>query len=135
MYDCRAFLFFLGARPLYRDKILSSKELLQPRCPDESGYFDAGYSNTGGQLRCWGVFSKNKLSQQPDIILVKADATARNLPSNLKAFKCPRVLLVGIRTTWLRRFRSLWLMRSRKNLTALFSTTRDITRGGFLRLG
>lgn len=40
-------------------------------------------------------FSKNKLTQQPDIVLVKADATGRNLPSNLKTFKCPRVLLVG----------------------------------------
>jgi hypothetical protein len=40
-------------------------------------------------------FSKNKLTQRPDIVLVKADATGRNLPSNLKTFKCPRVLLVG----------------------------------------
>lgn len=36
------------------------------------------------------------LHQDPELILVKADATGRNFPRNLGRFKCPKVLLVGV---------------------------------------
>lgn len=33
--------------------------------------------------------------QQPDLVIVRADATLRGLPRNLGVFRCPKVLLVG----------------------------------------
>ena len=96
MDDCRAYLFFLGSRLLYRDKLLSSKEIFCS--PDAQTNLIASaraIQTPGGSYDAAEFFFKNKIIQQPDILLVKADATGRNLPSNLKSFKCPRVLLVG----------------------------------------
>ena len=96
MNNCRAFLFFLGARPLYRQKILSSQEIFcGPDAETKLVPSARAIRTPTGSYDTQEFFSKNKITHQPDILLVKADATARNLPSNLKAFKCPRVLLVG----------------------------------------
>jgi len=96
MIDCRAFLFFLGARSLYRDKLLSSKEIFcSPDAQTSLAASARALQTPVGSYDAAEFFSNNKLIQQPDILLVKADATGRNLPSNLKVFKCPRVLLVG----------------------------------------
>ena len=96
MNDCRAFLFFLGARPLYRQKILSSKEIFcSPDAETNLVSTSRAIQTPTGSYDAREFFSQKKITQQPDILLVKADASARNLPSNLKAFKCPRVLLVG----------------------------------------
>ncbi len=96
MDDCRAFLFFLGSRPLYREKLLSSKELFcSPDAQTNLASSSRAIQTPIGGYDVAEFFSKNKLTQQPEIVLVKADASARNLPSNLKTFKCPRVLLVG----------------------------------------
>jgi glycosyltransferase involved in cell wall biosynthesis len=35
------------------------------------------------------------VEQSPELVVVKADATARNFPRNLATFRCPKVLLVG----------------------------------------
>jgi hypothetical protein len=35
------------------------------------------------------------LSQKPELFVVKADATGRNFPINLKVLKCPKLLIVG----------------------------------------
>jgi glycosyltransferase involved in cell wall biosynthesis len=96
MNDCRAFIFFLGARPLYRQKILSSKEIFcSPDAETNLVSASRAIQTPTGSYDAREFFSQKKITQQPDILLVKADASARNLPSNLKAFKCPRVLLVG----------------------------------------
>ena len=96
MNNCRAFLFFLGDRSLYREKLLSSKEIFcSPDAQTNLGASSRAIQTPVGSYDARDFFSKNKITQQPEIVLVKADATGRNLPSNLKAFKCPRVLLVG----------------------------------------
>lgn len=96
MNNCRAFLFFLGDRSLYREKLLSSKEIFcSPDAQTNLGASARAIQTPTGSYDAADFFSKNKITQQPEIVLVKADATGRNLPSNLKAFKCPRVLLVG----------------------------------------
>ena len=92
------FVFFLSQRQNYRDSIISSKEIFcGPDTEDEI---------VGGSRRCvktpshpfdvYSYFKEKGITEQPDLILVKADATGRTFPRNLGAFKCPKVLLVGV---------------------------------------
>lgn len=92
------FVFFLSQRRNYRDSIISSKEIFcGPDTEDEI---------VEGSRRCvktpsypfdvYSYFKEKGITEQPDLILVKADATGRTFPRNLGAFKCPKVLLVGV---------------------------------------
>jgi glycosyltransferase involved in cell wall biosynthesis len=93
----RALLFFLSARESYRRPLFSAEEIF---CGP-----DAGDDDGGGGLRCIrteaGSFDIQKVldrippGQRPDYVVVKADATGRNFPRNLAAFRGPKVLLVG----------------------------------------
>ena len=92
------FVFFLSHRQNYRDVILAPNEIFcGPDTEDE---------RTGGRRRCVKtpanpfdapkLFLDTGITERPDLILVKADATGRTFPRNLGAFKCPKVLLVGV---------------------------------------
>jgi glycosyltransferase involved in cell wall biosynthesis len=48
-----------------------------------------------GSFDVQGVLKRIPAGQRPDYVVVKADATGRNLPRNLAAFPGPKVLLVG----------------------------------------
>jgi predicted O-linked N-acetylglucosamine transferase (SPINDLY family)/glycosyltransferase involved in cell wall biosynthesis len=93
----RPYVFFLSSRSNYRDSIVSPIEIF---CgPDARDEF------VGGSYRCVKTpaqpFDAPKFLVEkgvvgvPNLILVKADATGRNFPRSLGAFKCPKVLLVG----------------------------------------
>lgn len=93
-----SFVFFLSPRANYRDPIVSPNEIFcGPDTEDES---------SDGRRRCLKTpaqpfdvekyFLQKGVSERPDLILVKADATGRTFPRNLGAFKCPKVLLVGV---------------------------------------
>jgi predicted O-linked N-acetylglucosamine transferase (SPINDLY family) len=95
--NMRAALFFLAPRSNYRDKILSSKEIF---CgPDAETQLGEGslksLKTPAGAYDAPAFFSQSGITEMPELVLVKADATGRNFPSNLRSFKCPRVLLVG----------------------------------------
>jgi glycosyltransferase involved in cell wall biosynthesis/tetratricopeptide (TPR) repeat protein len=92
------FLFFLSPRANYRDPILYPNETFcGPDTKDEI---------VGGRRRCVKTpakpfdapkfFAEQGITEMPDLVLVKADATGRTFPRNLGAFKCPKVLLVGV---------------------------------------
>jgi predicted O-linked N-acetylglucosamine transferase (SPINDLY family) len=92
------FVFFLSQRRNYRDSIISKAEVFcGPDTEDEK---------IGNKYRCVktpaqpfdaaSFLNEKGLSLRPDLILVKADATGRTFPRNLGAFKCPKVLLVGV---------------------------------------
>ncbi len=48
-----------------------------------------------GRYDLFAVASRLPADQQPDLVACLVDASWRNLPQNLAAFKCPRVLLVA----------------------------------------
>ncbi|MEM1425584.1 MAG: glycosyltransferase [Cyanobacteria bacterium P01_H01_bin.130] len=94
---CRTALFFLSAREIYRDRLVSESEIFfspdcqtqltpghplsvqsRPEPTDVNAYF-------GPLLGQW----------QPELIVVKADATGRAWPLNLRSQSVPKVLIVG----------------------------------------
>jgi glycosyltransferase involved in cell wall biosynthesis len=93
----RALLFFLSREDAYRRPLFSPSEIF---CGP-----DAAPRNEGGRVRALrtkegafdigDVLANVPAEQKPDFIVVKADATGRNLPRNLAGLKVPRVLLVG----------------------------------------
>ena len=96
----RAALFFLAPRSNYRERVLSFKEIF---CgPDTETFMSGGDLKSlkmpSGEYDAAAFFSQRAvrdLAGVPEFLLVKADATGRNFPRNLAAFKCPKVLLVG----------------------------------------
>jgi glycosyltransferase involved in cell wall biosynthesis len=93
----KALLFMLGPRSAYRPILYSQNEIYcGPDCRDES--------DPDGQVRHIrtpaGSYNASTLKSlkgwdEPDLVVVKADATGRNFPANLAAFHCPKVLVVG----------------------------------------
>ncbi len=89
-------LFFLSHQDTYRRPLFSSREVFcgpdtDTRIADRTlalrtpaGSFDAGE-----------ILVRLPFAQKPEIVIVKADATARNFPRGLARFNCPHVLLVG----------------------------------------
>ena len=95
----KVLLFMLGPRSAYRPVLYSTREIFcgpdaaDHRAPDGQpigirtpvGPYDAAQvvaAAAGGRV-------------EPDLVVVKADATGRNFPLNLAAFACPKVLVVG----------------------------------------
>jgi len=50
---------------------------------------------TPGTFNVADILRQLPAEQQPEILIVKADATGRNFPRNLAQVRCPKVLLVG----------------------------------------
>ena len=48
-----------------------------------------------GEYDLAAIAAKLPPDQQPDVVVCLVDASWRNLPTNLQAFKCPRVLLIA----------------------------------------
>jgi predicted O-linked N-acetylglucosamine transferase (SPINDLY family) len=93
----RALLFFLSPQESYRQPLFSSEEIF---CgPDTETRNVAGRAKSlkvpVGSFDVRDVVRTLPASQQPELVIVKADATGRNLPRNLGHLKCPKILLVG----------------------------------------
>ena len=93
----RALLFFLSAKENYRQPLFSSEEIFCS--PDTETRHVAGRISSlkisAGSFDVRDVVRTLPASQQPEIVIVKADASGRNLPRNLGSLKCPKILIVG----------------------------------------
>jgi glycosyltransferase involved in cell wall biosynthesis len=93
----KALLFFLAHQRTYRTPLFSTQEVF---CgPDTDASSQDGRVRSirtePGSFDVQEILRQLPAEQQPEVLVVKADATGRNLPRNLAAVKCPRVLLVG----------------------------------------
>jgi glycosyltransferase involved in cell wall biosynthesis/tetratricopeptide (TPR) repeat protein len=93
----RALLFFLSAKESYRQPLFSTEEIFCS--PDTESRTIGGKVITvkvsAGSFDVRDIIRTLPASQKPEIVIVKADATGRNLPRNLGALKCPKILIVG----------------------------------------
>ncbi len=90
-------LCFLSHRETYRPIMLSTEEIFcGPDC--KTAMVGDQYRNINTPV---GVYDINSIvdklpeSQRPDLLVVKADATARNFPVNLKTLNCSKLLILG----------------------------------------
>jgi glycosyltransferase involved in cell wall biosynthesis len=93
----RALLFFLSGQESYRQPLFSPDEIF---CGP-----DAADRREGDRIRAVKtdesgcdvrrILARLPGDQQPEFVVVKADATGRNFPRHLAAVRGPRVLLVG----------------------------------------
>jgi glycosyltransferase involved in cell wall biosynthesis len=93
----RALLFFLSNQASYRSPLFSTEEIF---CgPDATAAVHGGkvraLKTTVGSHDVRATLAQLPPEQQPEFIVVKADATHRNYPRNLSAVRGPKVLLVG----------------------------------------
>ncbi len=93
----RALLFFLSAQEAYRRPLFSPDEIF---CgPDAASRRENGriraLRTEGAACDVRKIMAQLPAEQQPDLVVVKADATGRNFPRNLSAVSGPKVLLVG----------------------------------------
>ena len=93
----RALLFFLSHQDTYRRPLFSSREVFCGPDTDErgSGKELTAVRTPHGEVDVREILSRLSPAQQPEFIVVKADATGRNLPRRLDAVRVPKVLLVG----------------------------------------
>ncbi|MEQ9621984.1 glycosyltransferase [Coleofasciculus chthonoplastes] len=92
-----ALIFYLASRNLYRPIILSQREIFcGPDCETKTkGEKFRSIKTPTGQFDIAPIIDQLPRSQKPDIVVVKADATRRNFPSNLQSLDCPKLLIVG----------------------------------------
>lgn len=90
-------LCFLSPRNAYREVMISKEEVF---CgPDCNTTIDGDKYRTintpAGVYDIRPIIDRLSESQKPELLVVKADATARNFPVNLSALRCPKVLVLG----------------------------------------
>jgi glycosyltransferase involved in cell wall biosynthesis len=93
----RALLFFLSSQESYRRPLFSAEEIF---CgPDAADRFEGGrlraVRTAEGTCDVRQILAQLPADEQPEFVVVKADATGRNFPRNLSAMRGPKVLLVG----------------------------------------
>ncbi|MFP4415763.1 MAG: glycosyltransferase [Chitinispirillaceae bacterium] len=95
--DCKALLFFLAQREAYRPIIFSPNEIFcGPDCQSvEHQSMIKSFRTPSGVYSIEPVIKTLPPNQQPDVIIIKADATARNFPVGLRSAPCPKVLILG----------------------------------------
>src|SRR5271165_1320568 len=89
--------FFLSPQETYRSPLFSPAEIFcgpdaQQRIADGRVF---SLKTPVGRYDAAELLDLIPQSQRPELLIVKADATQRNLPRNLRAFRCPKILLVG----------------------------------------
>ena len=95
--DPRALLFFLSHQDTYRRPLFSAQEIFCGPDTDarQTDGRIAALRTTAGECDLRTILAGLPAEQQPDLVVVKADATGRNFPRNLAAVAGPKVLLVG----------------------------------------
>ena len=92
-----ALLCFLSRRETYRSTIISTNEVFcGPDCETNSHRGKYRTINTpAGAYDIEEIVARLPQSQKPEFVIVKADATGRNFPFNIKNLKCPKLLILG----------------------------------------
>ncbi|MDD2763132.1 MAG: glycosyltransferase [Opitutaceae bacterium] len=93
----RVLLFFLSHQDGYRKPLFSRHEVF---CGPDTDLRVAATRTFAlrapvGSYDVGEILRQVPAEQQPEIVIVKADATRRNFPRNLARLKCPKILLVG----------------------------------------
>lgn len=90
-------LLYLSEREKYRPVIFSPNEIFaSPDCKTEvEGDRLRTIQTPVGEYDIAPILEQIGRSQQPDLLIVQADATRRNLPTNLDRLNCPKLLLLG----------------------------------------
>jgi glycosyltransferase involved in cell wall biosynthesis len=93
----RALLFFLAPEGNYRKPLFSPQEIFCGPDAETCRTSDRveALRVPAGSFDIADVLRELPSAQQPELVIVKADATGRNFPRNLAALSCPKVLLVG----------------------------------------
>lgn len=88
---------FLAKREGYRKVIFSPQEIFcGPDCETtRNGEIFHTIKTPPGMYDISSILDLIPRSQQPDLVVVKADATRRNFPINLGSLKCPKLLICG----------------------------------------
>ena len=90
-------LFYLSPKSSYRQVLVSSKEVFCS--PDDVDRCVAGQYQTMqtpvGQFDVKEIVDRLPPEQYPELVVVKADASARCVPRGLDQLKCPKVLVLG----------------------------------------
>jgi glycosyltransferase involved in cell wall biosynthesis len=93
----KALLFFLSHQDNYRRPLFSPNEVFCS--PDTEGRSISGkisaLKTPEGAFDVSTIVNQLPADQYPEIVVVKADATCRNLPRNLASLRCPKILIVG----------------------------------------
>jgi glycosyltransferase involved in cell wall biosynthesis len=97
LFQRRALLFFLSGQETYRQPLFSREEIF---CgPDATTRREGGRTLTvrteEGSCDVRKILAQLLKNEQPEFVVVKADATGRNFPRHLAAVRGPKVLLVG----------------------------------------
>ncbi|GGA40202.1 hypothetical protein CYANOKiyG1_58420 [Okeania sp. KiyG1] len=93
----KVLISFLAPRNIYRETIISSQEVFcGPDC--ETTFEGQNYRTINtpvGKYDIGEIIQQLPQSQQPELLIVKADSTKRNFPVNLQSLKCPKLLICG----------------------------------------
>jgi len=90
-------LFFQNPKSFYRPILFSQNEIFcSPDCETqkEGDYFRT-IKTPVGIFDVGGIKQKLSSSQNPELVVVKADAARRVFPVNLDQFNCPKLLIIG----------------------------------------
>jgi glycosyltransferase involved in cell wall biosynthesis len=92
-----ALLFFLAHQDSYRKPLFSKKEIFVGPDTDTRAAPSRTFAlrSPVGSYDVAQILSQLPSDQQPELVVVKADATKRNLPRNLGQLRCAKILLVG----------------------------------------
>lgn len=91
-------LFFLSHQDNYRRPLFSKNEIF---CGPDTDTRIAGERTFGlkapvGSYDVGEILNRLGSHEQPELVVIKADATRRNFPRNLARLRCPKVLIVGV---------------------------------------
>lgn len=94
----KTLLFFLSHQDRYRKPLFSRREVFcSPDTDDRiAGDRVFGLRMPAGAFDVQEAVRRLPAEQQPELVVVKADATRRNFPRNLGSLACPKVLIVGV---------------------------------------
>ncbi|MBF0332912.1 MAG: glycosyltransferase [Alphaproteobacteria bacterium] len=97
MSEPKVLCFYLGDRDHYRPVMFSPTEVfVSPDCADGAdGRGIRTLRPAAAQYDVADILRRLPAEQHPDLVVVKIDASRRNMPRNLGVLRCPKVLVLG----------------------------------------
>lgn len=116
-------IFFLSPREAYRPIMFSTNEIFcSPDCQTTSSNgVVKTIQSQAGVFDIRQVINQLPPNQQPELIVVKTDATGRNFPINLKQYTCPKLLVLGDTHHLNRPIQTLLTYAAQENFDAIIS--------------